>query len=94
MFRIRLPITMSAPCLELAQEARDLIEVVGQVGVGHHDVAAASRREARQIGAPVAALRLEHDVCAGGSRQSRRCRRRSRCRDDDLAVDVRCASSA
>src|SRR3712207_8304004 len=38
----------------------DLAEVVRQVGVGHHDVAAACGGEARQVGAPVAAPRLAH----------------------------------
>ena len=33
--------------LERRDEARDLVEVVGQVGVGHHDVAAAARPRSR-----------------------------------------------
>ena len=41
--------------LERRDEARDLVEVVGQVGVGHHDVAPARGREAGEVGAAVAA---------------------------------------
>ena len=33
--------------LERGDEARDLVEVVGQVGVGHHDVARRARRRSR-----------------------------------------------
>ena len=46
--------------LELAHEARDLLEVVGEVGVHHHDVAAARGREAGEVGAAVPALLLAH----------------------------------
>ncbi len=52
-------------CLQLRDEARDLAEVVGEIGVGHHDVLAPSGGEARQIGASVAASGLEDDPCAG-----------------------------
>jgi hypothetical protein len=34
------------PVLERRHESWDLVEVVGQIGVGHHDVAAARGREA------------------------------------------------
>ena len=54
--------------VELLDEARDVGEVVGQVGVGHHDVVAARRGEAGQVGAAVAAPRLEHDERAGVAR--------------------------
>ena len=33
--------------LQLGDEARDLVEVVGEVGVGHHDVSARARRRTR-----------------------------------------------
>ena len=66
--------------LELGQEARDLAEVVGQVGVGHQDVAAAGGAEAGHVGVAVAAAALVDDAGAGGRSPARRCRRRSRCR--------------
>ena len=66
--------------LELGDEARDLVEVVGQVGVGHHDVLAARGREAGEVGAAVAAPRLVDDARAGRRRELARCRPRSRCR--------------
>ena len=66
--------------VELLDEARDLVEVVGQVGVGHDDVVAARGGEAGQVGAAVAAARLVHDARAGRRRPARRCRPRSRCR--------------
>ena len=71
MFFIRLPITMSAPCVELGHETGDLVEVVGEVGVGHDDVPARARGEPRHIGAAVAALRLVHDDRAGVGGQAR-----------------------
>ena len=55
--------------LELLEEARDLAEVVGQVGVGHHDVAAAGGGEAGHVGVAVAAAALVDDAGAGGERE-------------------------
>ncbi len=46
---------------ERCYEARDLVEVVGQVGVGHHDVAPARGCEARKVRAAVAAPFFDHD---------------------------------
>jgi len=40
---------------QLLDEARNLGEVVGQVGVGHHHVFAASGGQTSQVGAPIAA---------------------------------------
>ena len=44
--------------LEQRHEARDVAEVVGEVGVGHHDVAALGGGEAGEVGAPVATAAL------------------------------------
>ena len=54
--------------VELADEVGDLIEVVGQVGVRHDDVVAASRGKPGQICAAVAAAALDDHAraCAGG----------------------------
>src|SRR3954452_2929482 len=57
--------------VEMLDEARDLAEVVGQVGVAHDDVLAASGAEARQVGGAVAAARLVHDARAGLGREAR-----------------------
>ena len=46
--------------VELGHEARDVAEVVGEVGVGHHDVVALRGGEAGAVGAAVAAPRLVH----------------------------------
>ena len=51
--------------LELLDEARDLLEVVRQVGVAHDDVAAARGGEAGEVRAAVAAARLVHHAGAG-----------------------------
>ena len=48
--------------LELLQEARDLAEVVREVGVDHDDVVALRRRESREVGAAVAAPGLVDDA--------------------------------
>ncbi len=55
--------------VELTDEARDLLEVVREVGVDHHDVIAAGLREAGEVGAPVAAPRLVHDPRTGEARE-------------------------
>ena len=65
MFSIRLPMTSSAP-RRAADEARDLLEVVREVGIDHDDVVAAGRREAGEVRAPVPAPGLVHDGRAGG----------------------------
>ncbi len=74
--------------VELGDEPRDLVEVVGQVGVDHHDVAAAGGGEAGQVGAAVAAPRLDHDAarrraCASAAAAVRR----AVVDDDDLALE-------
>ncbi len=51
--------------VELVDEARNLLEVVREVGVDHHDVVAPGLREAGEVGAPVAAPRLVDDPGAG-----------------------------
>ena len=51
--------------VELLDEARDLLEVVREVGVDHHDVVALGLCEAGEVGAAVAAPRLVHDPGAG-----------------------------
>ena len=66
--------------VELRHEARDVAEVVGEVGVGHHDVVALRGGEAGAVGAPVAAPRLVHHQGAGRRARARRCGRPSRCR--------------
>ena len=66
--------------LQRRDEARDLVEVVRQVGVGHHDVAAARGREAGEVGAAVAAPALDDDARAGLLGERARSRPRSRCR--------------
>ena len=55
--------------LELLEEARDLAEVVGQVGVGHDDVAALGGGEAGHVGVAVAAAALADEAGAGGERE-------------------------
>ncbi len=47
--------------VELGHEPGDLREVVGEVRVGHQDVAAPRDGESRHVGAPVAPLGLVHD---------------------------------
>ncbi len=66
--------------VELLDEARDLVEVVGQVGVGHDDVVAARGGEAGEVGAAVAAPRLVHDARAGRRGELGASGPRSRCR--------------
>ena len=87
MFFIRLPTTMSAPCLELGHEPRDLREVVGEVGVRHQDVAAPRDGEPRHVGAPVAALGLVHDERARAGGEPGAAVLGVVVRDDDLARD-------
>ena len=88
MLSIRSPITSSAPVVELLDEARDLAEVVGEVGVGHHDVAAARGGEAGQVGAAVAAPRLVHDARAGRGGELGAAVLGGVVGDDDLAGDA------
>ena len=48
--------------LQLGEEVRDLAEVVGEIGVGHHDVATSCHSEPRHVGASIAPLWLvDHD---------------------------------
>ena len=93
MLSIRSPITRSAPVVELLDEARDLVEVVGEVGVGHHDVVAARGGEAGQVGAAVAAARLVHDARAGGGGELGAAVLGGVVGDDDLAGDAVLAAS-
>ena len=86
---IRLPITSSAPSSSSRDEARDLVEVVGQVGVGHHDVVARRGGEAGQVGAAVAAARLVDHGRAGGARERRAAVLGAVVDDDHLAVELR-----
>ena len=51
--------------VEPLHEPRDVPEVVAQVGIAHHQILAAGRREASQVGASIATLRLGHDPSAG-----------------------------
>src|SRR3954453_6772494 len=55
--------------LQLLEEARDLAEVVGEVGVGHDDVAALGGGEAGHVGVAVAAAALADEAGAGGERE-------------------------
>ena len=83
---MRLPITRSAPSSSFVDEARDVAEVVGQVGVGHHDVLAARGGEAGEVGAAVAAPRLVHHERAGVARELRAAVVGAVVGDDHLAV--------
>ncbi len=80
MSLMRSPITMSAPASQLREEARDLVEVVRQVGVGHQDVAPARRGEPGEVGAAVAAHRFVDRRGRPRAQPARRSRRSSRCR--------------
>ena len=72
---MRLPITRSAPSSSFSTKRGMSLEVVGQIGVGHDDVVAARGREAGEVGAAVAAPRLEHHERSGARAQCPRCRR-------------------
>ena len=50
--------------LQLGEKPWNLVEVVGEIRVGHHDVLAPRRREPRQVGAAIAPDRLVNHVCA------------------------------
>ncbi len=73
---------------QLLDEARDLVEWIRHVGVEHHDVLAARRREAGEVGRAVAAPRLVHDARAGGGRKLRAAVLGIVVGDDDLAADA------
>ena len=75
--------------VEMVDEARDLAEVVREVGVGHDDVAPARGGEARQVGAAVAAARLVHHARAGGRGQLGAAVLGRVVGDDHLARDAR-----
>ena len=55
--------------LQLGEEARQVLEIVGEVGVGHQDVGAACRSEAGKVSASVAAPWLVDDPRTGRDRQ-------------------------
>jgi hypothetical protein len=86
--------------LELLDEAGDVAEVVGQIGVRHDDVLAAGGAEAGQVGGAVPAARLVHDAGAGLGCEFGGAVARAVVGDDDLAVEgvglqrVPCASDA
>ena len=73
--------------LQLGEESRDLVEVVREVGVAHHDELAARGGEAGEVGAAVAAPRLVHDARAGRLGQLAAAVVRVVVGDDDLAGD-------
>ena len=73
---------------QLLDEVRDLVERIRHVGVEHHDVLAARRREAGEVGRAVAAPRLVHDAGAGGRRELGAAVVRVVVGDDDLAADA------
>ena len=77
--------------LELLDEARNLVEVVREVGVGHDDVVATRRVEPRQVRAAVASARLVDDACAGRSRQLGAAVVGAVVDDDHLAGEAGCA---
>ena len=77
--------------VELLDEARDVVEVVGEVGVRHDDVVAGRGSEAGQVGAAVSGTPLAHDPRPGLLGILRASVRRAVVRDDDLAAVDRCA---
>ena len=76
------------PVFERRDEARDLLEVVRQVGVGHHDVAAPGGGKAGQVGAAVAAAALDDNARASLLGKPRRFVLGGVVRDHYLAVDA------
>ena len=74
--------------VELADEARDLLEVVREIGVDHHDVVATRRREAGEVGAAVAAPRLVDDPGAGEAGEDAAAVVGAVVDDDHLAVEA------
>jgi hypothetical protein len=74
--------------VELREESRDLAEVVGQVGVSHHDPVAAGGVETSEVGAAVAAARLADDAGARQSGEVRAAVGGAVVDDDHLARDV------
>ena len=88
MLSIRFPITRSAPPSSSRDEARDLVEVVGEVGVGHHDVrrrAPPRSRRGRRCRSRAAARGRR---AAPAARARPRCRRRAVVGDDHLAREA------
>ncbi len=73
--------------IELGHEARDLVEVVRQVGVAHHDVAPASPCEAAEVCAAVSAPRNVDHAGSGGRRELCAAVLRGVVGDDDLTAD-------
>ena len=74
---------------ELVHEARDLAEVVRQVGVDHDDVVAAGGGQPGEVRAPVAAPPLLDDQGSGGARELAAAVRRAVVDDDHLAGQSR-----
>ena len=66
---IRSPDDQVASVVQGLHETGELSGVVGHVSVEHHDVAALRRREAGEVGPPVAAPGLGHDPGARRRRQ-------------------------
>ena len=79
--------TRSAPSSSSLDEARDLVEVVREVGVAHDDVVAAGGGEAGEVGAAVAAARLVDDARAGRGGELGAAVLGGVVGDDDLAGD-------
>ena len=75
------------PGVQFRDEARDLREVVRQVGVDHHHVVTGGVLESRQISAPVPAPVLDDDRRARAPRQVGAPVIRRVVDDDHLAVD-------
>ena len=55
--------------LQRLKESGDLSEVVGEIGVSHHHIAATSRFEAGEVGAAIPTTRFVHYPGAGRSGQ-------------------------
>ncbi len=74
--------------VELVDEARNVGEVVRQVGVRHDDVVASRRVEAGEIGTAVASTALVDDPCPCTLGELWASVRRAVVGDDDLAVEA------
>ena len=85
---MRLPTTSSAPSSSSLHEARDLAEVVREIGVDHDDVVAPGGRETGEICAAVAAPRLVDDGRPGSASEVAAAVRRPVVDDDHLALEV------
>ena len=83
-----LPHDEIGPSFQLAKKVGDLVEVIGEVGVRHHDVLAASGLEAGVVRVTVAAPRLADDDRAGGAGELPASVRRAVVDDDHLSGDA------